>query len=202
MDETKPEEITYSRDRIETASIQAPAENTKAPEPSQPTTVTPPPAEPGIRGQIAELAANVASNWPASFAELPQFFKKTRRTWLTLAAGVIGFIVLAMLTQRAADWLQDRRERRQEQAIATVTPEHLIARCGQATQDETKEVYPIVMRTMSYQRGGEKLVMAFSRTAEEKSDWVFLSMQDAGGVNSYDTTQAKIAALPCLDSRE
>ena len=110
--------------------------------------------------------------------------------------------MLSTLTQHAADWLKNRRERRQELAIATVTPEHLIARCGQAAQDETKEVYPIMMRTMSYQRGGEKLVMAFSRTAEEKSDWVFLSMQDASGANAYDTPQAKIAALPCLDSRK
>ena len=109
---------------------------------------------------------------------------------------------MVMLTQRASDWLKDRRERRQEQAIATVTPDRLIARCGRAIQDETKEVFPIVMRTMSYQRGREKLVMAFSRTAEEKSDWVFLSMQNASNANTYDSPQAKIAALPCLDSKK
>jgi hypothetical protein len=202
MDETKPKENIYSRDRIETASVQAPAESTKAPEPSQTATGTPPPPEPDIRVKIATLATNAASNWPASLAEIPQFLKKTKRTWLTLAAGVAALIVLSMLTQRAADWLKDRRERRQEQAVATVTPDRLIARCGQAAQDETKEVYPIVMRTMSYQRRGEKLVMAFSRTDEEKSDWVFLSMQDANGASVYDTPQAKIAALPCLDSRK
>ena len=202
MDESKLKENSYSRDRIETASLQAPAESTKAPESAQPATPAPSPQKPGIRVDIADMAAKVASNGPASFAQLPEFFKKTRRIWVTLAAGVAAFIVLAMLTQRAADWLKDRRERRQEKAIATVTPEHLIARCGQAAQDDTKEVYPIVMRTMSYQRGGEKLVMAFSRTAEEKSDWVFLSMQDSNGANTYDTPQAKIAALPCLDSRK
>jgi len=201
MDESKPKDNTYSRDRIETASIQAPAESTKTPEQTT-VTVTPPTPDPGIRVQVADLAVNVASNWPSSLAELPQFFKKTQRIWLALAAGVAGFVMFAMLAQHAVDWLRDRRERRQEQAIATVTPEHVIARCGQAAQDETKEVYPIVMRTMSYQRGGEKLVMAFSRTAEENSDWVFLSMQDSNLANTLDSPQAKIAALPCLDSRK
>jgi len=201
MDETKPNENTYSRERIQTTPIQALAETTKAPESPQAAAAAAP-AQSGYRGQIAAVATNVASNWPASLVEFPQFLKKTRRVWLTLAAGAAGLIVLSMLAERAADWLKNRRERRQELAIATVTPEHLIARCGQAAQDETKEVYPIVMRTMSYQRSGEKLVIAFSRTAEEKSDWVFLSMQDGNGANVYDTPQAKIAALPCLDSRK
>lgn len=201
MDETKPKENSYSRERIPTAPIQAPAETTA--EPKSPDTATvAPPAPSGYRVQIAAVAAHVAANRPASFVEFPQFLKKTRHVWLALAAGAAGLIVLSIVTQRAADWIKERRELRQEKAIATVTPEHLIARCGQAAQDETKEVYPIVMRTMSYQRSGEKLVMAFSRTAEEKSDWVFLSMKDADGANVYDTPQAKIAALPCLDSRK
>lgn len=199
MDETKLKENAYSRDRIQTASIQAPAET---PEPAQPAAVTLPLPEPDIRVQIANRAADAAPNWPAFLVQLPLFLKKTRRFWLTLAAGVAGLMALSLLTQRAADWLKDRREHRQEQAIATVTPDRLIARCGQAELDETKEVYPIVMRTMSYQRRNEKLVMAFSRTDEENSDWVFLSMQDSSGANIYDTPQAKIAALPCLDSRK
>ncbi len=201
MDEAKPGENIYSRERIETTSMQSPADVAKAPE-TAPVGTAASPQQAGFRMQIAALAAKVVSNGPGSLAELLQFLKKNRRAWLTLAAGVAGLLVLVMLTQRASDWLKDRRDRRQEQAVATVTPDRLIARCGQAAQDETKEIYPIVMRTMSYKRGGEKLVMAFSRTAEEKSDWVFLSMQDATGANTYDTPQAKIAALPCLDSRK
>jgi hypothetical protein len=46
------------------------------------------------------------------------------------------------------------------------------------------------------------LVISFSRTAEEKSDWVFLSMQNENGTATYDTPEAKIAALPCLDSNK
>lgn len=200
MDETKPKENLYSRDRVETTSIQTPAEMAKAPESARAETSAPPPQN-DLRGQIAGLASNVASSWPASLTEFPQFLKKNWRAWITLAAGVAGLVLLGMLTIRATDWLKQRRERRHEQAIATVTPDHLIARCGQAAQDETKEVFPILMRTMSYQRGGEKLVISFSRTAEESSDWVFLSMKDAAGIN-YDTPEAKIAALPCLDSRK
>jgi len=201
MDDAKRKENVYSQERIETTSIQAPAEDTKAPEPKQAEAVASAQQQ-RYRVQLATLAANVPSIRLVSFAEFAQFLKKTRRVWLALAAGAAGVVAFAMLTQRATDWLRDRRERRQEEAIATVTPDRLIARCGQAAQDETKEVYPIVMRTMSYERRGEKLVMAFSRTAEDKSDWVFLSMQDADRANSYDTPQAKVAALPCLDSRK
>jgi len=54
---------------------------------------------------------------------------------------------------------------------------------------------------MSYSATGDRtLVLAFSRTAEEKSDWVFLSMRDDKGSAGYETPDAKIAALPCLDS--
>jgi hypothetical protein len=105
--------------------------------------------------------------------------------------------------KRVSEWARNTRERRHEQAVASVTPDRLIARCGQPVEDLTKEVYPILMRTMIYPpKGNEKLVLAFSRTAEEKSDWVFLSMSDESGARSYDTPEAKIAALSCLDSKE
>jgi hypothetical protein len=83
-----------------------------------------------------------------------------------------------------------------------LTPENLFARCGAASEDVSKEVYPVVMRTLTYQpRGGEKLVISFSRTAEEKSDWVFLSLQNENGAAIDNTPEARIAALPCLDSK-
>jgi len=48
---------------------------------------------------------------------------------------------------------------------------------------------------MNYRaRGNRTLALAFSRTAEEKSDWVFLSMKDENG-SSYDTPDAKIAPV-------
>jgi hypothetical protein len=91
-------------------------------------------------------------------------------------------------------------QKRRGEAILEVIPENLIARCGPPAEDVTKEMYPMVLRTMSYQRGGnEKIVFEFSRTAEAKSDWVFLSMKDQSGTRSYETPEAKIAALACLD---
>ena len=102
---------------------------------------------------------------------------------------------------RMAERAKIAREKRQEQAVLDVIPENLIARCGPPAEDVTKEMYPVVLRTMSYQRGeNEKIVFEFSRTAEAKSDWVFLSMKDQSGTRSFETPEARIAALPCLDS--
>jgi hypothetical protein len=140
---------------------------------------------------------------PTSLAGISAFLKRTRRVWLLAAGIIIGVMALVNLTARGSEWAKNARERRQLHAMATLTPERLFARCGAAAEDVTKEVYPVVMRTVSYQpRGSEKLVISFSRTAEEKSDWVFLSMQNENGAASYDTTEAKIAALPCLDSKK
>jgi hypothetical protein len=114
---------------------------------------------------------------------------------------VFGLIVLVSLGPRAVERARNARERRLELAVATVDPDRLIARCGVPLQDVTKQVFPIFVRTMSYPaRGNRTLVLTFSRTAEEKSDWVFLSMHDETGSSSYVTPDAEIAALPCLDS--
>lgn len=107
------------------------------------------------------------------------------------------------LAGRLAERVRNSRERRYEQAIASLAPERLIARCGQPTADVTKEVFPILLRTMTYQRrGSPAFVLKFSRTAEEKSHWVFLAMQDESGAGSYDAPDAEISALPCLDSKK
>jgi hypothetical protein len=104
--------------------------------------------------------------------------------------------VATSISERA----RSAREKRQEHAVVEVTPENLTARCGPPAEDVTKEVYPVVLRTMSYQRGeNEKIAFEFSRTAEAKSDWIFLSMKDQAGTRSFETPEAKIAALPCLD---
>ena len=43
-------------------------------------------------------------------------------------------------------------------------------------------------------------VLKFSRTAEETSDWVFMSMEDQASGRAYETPIEKISALSCLDS--
>ena len=113
--------------------------------------------------------------------------------------------MMAVVTvqRRRAERAKEAREKRQEQAVLDIMPERLIARCGPPAEDVTKEMYPVVLRTMIYQRGeNDKIVFEFSRTAEAKSDWVFLSMKDASGAQSFETTEAKIAALPCLDAKQ
>jgi hypothetical protein len=200
MDEMKPTGPTYSGERAPVAPVSAPAEVPARPAPAENAAAATQAAQtPGIGGllQVAK------SNLPTSLAEIAAFVKRTKRVWMMTAGIVIGVAALVNLSARAAEWAKNARERRQLHAIATLTPEGLFTRCGAAAQDETREVYPVVMRTVSYQpRGSEKLVISFSRTAEENSDWVFLSMQNENGARNYDTPEAKIAAMPCLDSKK
>jgi hypothetical protein len=200
MDEMKPKENAYSGERAPVAPMTAPAEMSAHALPAGNVGASHATAQ---TSGIASLLEVAKSNLPASLAAIAAFLKRTKRVWLMAAGIVIGVAALANLSARAAEWAKNARERRQLHAVATLTPEHLYARCGAAVVDETKVVYPVLMRTISYHpRGGEKLLISFSRTAEEKSDWVFLSMQTADGAASYDTPEAKIAALPCLDSNK
>ena len=137
-----------------------------------------------------------------SVAEFVGFLKQTKRVWLMAAGTIVGLIVLATVAERGYAWFSEKRARRQEHAVASVTPEHLLARCGQPLEDTTKSVYPILMRTMTYQISrNETYIFDFSRTAEETSEWVFLSMKDSNG-KSYETVEEKVSAMSCLNSRK
>jgi hypothetical protein len=130
------------------------------------------------------------------------FLKQTKRVWLMVVGAIVGLVLLVTLAQRGFEWFSKSRERKHEQAVASVTPEHLLARCGQPAEDTTRNLYPILMRTMTYQISREETyIFDFSRTAEEQSDWVFLSMKDANG-KSYETAEEKVAAMSCLNSRK
>lgn len=199
MDEMKPRENTYSGERAPIAPVSAPAEISAGASSTGNAGARVGARSFGIAGFL-ELAS---TNLPTSLAEFSAFLKHTKRAWLMAAGIVIAAVALVNLSARAAEWAKNARERRELHAVATLTPDHLFARCGAAAEDVTKEVYPVVMRTISYHRGGgEKLVISFSRTAEENSDWVFLSMQSETGTETYETPEAKIAALPCLDSKK
>ena len=137
-----------------------------------------------------------------SLAECARILKRTWRLWLIVAGAIFGLTAVIALVEGMTERWRNAREIRYEQAVASVTPDSLIARCGQPAEVVTK-TYPIVMRTMSYQfKGNKKVMLVFSRAAEEKSDWVFLAMKDESRAQSYATPEAKIAALPCLDSKE
>lgn len=201
MDELKQRESIFSSEGSPTATAERAAEakeiagslvgkaSAESPKPSRysPVTVSP------------QNAAGDSS----PVGEFVQFLKQTKRVWLIVVAAIFGLVVVVTVGGRIYNWASNASERRQEQAVASVTPERLIARCGQPAEDDTKQVFPILMRTMTYQVGrNEAYVFEFSRTAEEKSDWVFLSMKDANGTKSYDTPEDKVSAMSCLNSRK
>src|SRR5216684_2853053 len=106
---------------------------------------------------------------------------------LLIVAGLALVIVGVRLLIAAPVWIKQRRENRQFIAVNNLTPERLLARCGQPLADETKNLYPIVARDISYQ-------------SEAHSTVVFMSMQDSARGSEYETPTAKISALSCLDS--
>lgn len=151
--------------------------------------------------RMSPLSQSPSAGETSAGANLFEFLRNTKHVWLIVIGGVFGLIVLFSLGKSLTNWASNARERRHQRAVASVTPERLIARCGQPAEDLTKNDYPILMRTMTYQVGrNEGYVLAFSRTAEDKSDWVFLSMKDLYGAKSYDTPDTQVAAMSCLNS--
>lgn len=155
-----------------------------------------------LKAQTADLLKYGRAYGYPLLVKCGKFLRRTKKIWLISAGAIVGVIVLVNLAGLLSERARNARERRYEEAVASVTPERLIARCGQPASDVTTEVFPVLMRTMSYQRrGSPALVLKFSRTVEQKSDWVFLAFRDESGDRSYDTPDAEIAALPCLDSK-
>ncbi len=201
MEETKQREPVYSGERTEIATLGSPQE-TKAAESAESGRTAPAP-EATQKTPMTALPEITKTGGYSSLADLTEFLKRTRRVWLILAGATIGFMAVVTVVKGVTGRARIAREKRQEEAAATVTPENLVARCGAPVEDTTKQMYPVLTRTMSYEpRENEKVVFQFSRTAEEKSDWVFLSMKEESEARSYDTPETKVAALPCLDSKK
>jgi hypothetical protein len=179
------------------------------------------PAEPGDAPQFTKLGEDIGEPGTALQADSPKPTDKrepaesmaptetkknvksqfslqiTQQTWLIAATVLLGLATLFILS-RSTGKSKAVEERREERSIESLTPESLIAMCGQPAEDVTKDMYPMIKRTMSYKSGGlGALALEFSRTAEEKSAWVFLSMSDENGV-TYSTPDTQIAAMPCL----
>jgi hypothetical protein len=202
MDDTKQSEPVYSREPAKTTPIGIAPGATKTAETPATEKAAPLPEQTQEMPMTA-LPEMARTGGYRSLAQFAEFLKRTWREWLIVAGAFFGLMAVVTLVERASEWARNAREKRHEEAVATVTPERLIARCGQPAEDVTREVYPVLMRTMTYQpRENETFVFAFSRTAEENSAWVFLSMKDESGARSYDTPETKIAALPCLDSKK
>ena len=130
-----------------------------------------------------------------------------RRALTAKGAKIIGGVLLAVLAVflvgKLVGWAEQARENRQWINVNKLTPDRLVARCGQPLEDKSEDVFPIVRREMSYKAWGKKaVVLTFSRTADEPNNWVLLSMTDSEAGPEYDTPSSKIEALPCLDARE
>jgi hypothetical protein len=122
---------------------------------------------------------------------------------LFIAAGCIVGLVGVSVLIGAPKWFKERRDNRQFIAVNNLTPERLITRCGPPLADATTNLYPMIARDVSYaSNSGEMVVFKFSKTAEESSEWVFMSMQDSKGGTEYESPMAKITAFSCLDSRK
>jgi hypothetical protein len=197
MNDTKTQEpasstesptTTATESRGETLMSAESPEAAKAPHQAQPSRYNP-------------VIINSPKGADSQFADFVAFLKRTWRIWAIAIGTFAGLILVVALLQKLTEMAKVAEQRRFEKAIASVTPEHLIARCGQPAEDVSKEVFPVVMRTIRYERGrSEKLLLTFSKTAEQQSDWVFLTMKDENGTGSFDTPESKILALSCLDS--
>jgi hypothetical protein len=200
MEETKHKESVYSGEQTKITGPDSLRSTPVATVPSGTEKAAP------EKTQMAQhvVAPTIGQTGAAgTMVEFAEFLKRTKMVWLIVAGAIFATMAVVTITTRMAERAKIAKEKRQEQAVLEVMPENLIARCGAPAEDVTKEMYPVVLRTMSYQRGeNEKIVFEFSRTAEAKSDWVFLSMKDQSGTGHFETPEAKIAALPCLDSRK
>ena len=122
---------------------------------------------------------------------------------VVIAAMILGIIAVRYLIQ-IPGWMKTRRENRQFIAVNNLTPDRLIARCGQPVTDQTRDLYPMIARDLTYksETAGNTVVLKFSKTSEESSDWVFMAMQDSSGSLKYETPVSQIAVMSCLDSKK
>jgi hypothetical protein len=197
MEETKQQEPSYSGEQIEITgpdSLRSPAAATESSGTEKTGTKQTQTAQKVV---VPEINQTVVA---AGMVESGEFLKRAKRVWLIVVGVIVGMTAVVTIVTRISERARDAGEKRQEQATIEVIPQNLIASCGPPAEDITKEMYPVVLRTMSYQSADSKtIVFEFSRTAQAKSDWVFLSMKDQSGIRNFATPEAKIAALPCLN---
>jgi hypothetical protein len=176
-------EAVASRETAETASRSRPTRS--------PLTSTAPP--PSFDGPSAS----------ERFGEFLQFLDRTKRVWVFLASAIFVLLVVGLAARRVSEWTKVPQAAPQSAMATTITPEVLTTHCGPPAADVTTQMYPLLTRTMTYETSGnQSYVFSFSRTAEKNSEWVFLSMKDLSGANSYDSPEAEVAAMSCLDSRK
>jgi hypothetical protein len=121
----------------------------------------------------------------------------TQQTWLIAATVLLGLVAL-LIFGRGTPKNKAVAEVREERGVESLTPESLLSKCGPPAADVTTDMYPMIKRTMSFKPSGKgTLTFEFSRTAQEKSDWIFLTLSDENGA-TYTTPETQMAAMPCL----
>jgi hypothetical protein len=108
-----------------------------------------------LRAEIAALIDITRARGYPSLAACARILRRTWRAWLIATGAIFGLIAVITLVEGVTERWRNAREIRYEQAVASVTPDRLIARCGQPAEVVTK-TYPIVMRTISYRFKGDK----------------------------------------------
>jgi hypothetical protein len=196
MDEAKTKETAKAAEPSEPSESSDAMEITRLGEDIGEARTSQPADSPEAAGD-KEPAGSMAPTGAKKTAKFPFTLKMTQQTWLIASTLFVGLVTL-LIFSRATGRNKATGEAREERTVESLTPESLVAKCGQPAEDATKDLYPMIKRTMSYKSSGKgTLAFEFSRTAEEKSDWVFLSMSDENGA-TYGAPETQIAAMPCL----
>jgi hypothetical protein len=134
----------------------------------------------------------------AKFAPGATISQQTKLIVATVVSGLFVLLIFSLVPR----WNKSAQGKPSIPVIHAPTPDAVIAVCGQPLADVTKDSFPVIIRTMTYKPFlKDPVVLAFSRTAEEQSQWVFLTMKDQNGPKTYDTMEAQAAALSCLSSK-
>jgi len=198
MDETKLQDPVTSTESAPTGTVETPDESSCCA-----GNAHVPPRQPGVYAPITVDSPADSTGADSQLADFTAFLKRTWRIWAIIVGVFLGLVLTVTVLQRLSEMARTAQLKRYDQAIASLTPDRLIARCGRPAEDVTREVFPVILRTISYKPMiGDPLVLTFSRTAEQQSDWVFLTMKDETGAKSFDTPEAKISAFSCLDSKK
>lgn len=197
-------------DEIKTEPLATPTEVAEAPQPNEsadsleanPTES----AEPSLPTPEVSAPASPAFDLNAAAAGLLAAARKSPGKLLFYAAvAVFGILALEFLAQ-IPRWRKETRARQVQRAVNTITPDSVLARCGQPLSDVTEDLYPMVARKITYnsvpsaQIAQPRVALFFTRTEEEKSDWLYTSMKDETGATIFATPEEQAAALPCLAS--
>ena len=190
-----------------------------SPEPQQPAELQPPPEPPSEPKQFTKLGEDIGEPAPSQPvkspvppplqpppAEEPSGFAQvlksllamqvSQRAWLVVATVFLVMTILLIFSFMPRRTVQTKPV---DHTLESITPELVMSRCGPPAEDVTKDLYPMMARTMSYKPTGlGSVVVEFTRTSEENSQWLFLSMKDGNGTIKYETAEMQFVALPCL----